>query len=87
VRPGDILVSVGNIRVEDQDFGVRFRAQFQSQEGAPLQLGVRRNGELLALGGRVRLSERYAPRVDAMPNAPPKAQRIRDGILRGTTDS
>ena len=87
VRPGDILVSVGDIRVEDQEFGVRFRAQFRNQEGAPLQIGVRRNGELLALGTRVRLTERYAPKVDAMPNAPPKAQRIRNGILRGTTDS
>ena len=87
MRPGDILVSVGSIRVEDQDFGIRFRAQFQNQEGAPLPLGVRRNGELLALSGRVRMSERFAPRVDAMPDAPPKAQRIRNGILRGTTGS
>jgi predicted metalloprotease with PDZ domain len=87
VRPGDILVSVGSIRVEDQEFGVRFRAQFGNQDGAPLPIGVRRNGELLALSGRVRMSERYAPKVDAMPDAPEKARRIRDGILRGTTGS
>lgn len=83
VRPGDMLVSVGSIRVEDQDFGARFRQEFQNQEGAPLQLGVRRNGELLALSGRVRMSERYVPTVDAMPDAPAKARRIRDGLLHG----
>ena len=87
VQPGDILVSVGNIRVEDQDFGVRFRSQFQNQEGEPLQIGVRRNGELVSLTARVRLTERYSPRVDVMADAPAKAQRIRNGILRGTTGS
>ena len=85
VQPGDILVSVGNIRVEDQDFGVQFRARFQGQPGAPLQIGVRRNGELVALGTRVRMAERLVPRVEALPNAPEKARRIRTGILRGTT--
>lgn len=87
VQPGDVLVSVGNIRVEDENFGVRFRAQYQNQEGEPLQINVRRNDELVSLTGRVRLSERYNPRVEALPNAPPKAQRIRNGILRGTTGS
>jgi predicted metalloprotease with PDZ domain len=87
VQPGDILVSVGSIRVEDQDFGARFRMQYQRQEGAPLQIGVRRNGELVALGGQVRMAERFVPRVEAMPNSSPKARRILGGILRGTTGS
>jgi predicted metalloprotease with PDZ domain len=87
VQPGDILVSVGSIRVEDQDFGARFRMQYQRQEGAPLQIGVRRNGELVALGGQVRMAERFVPRVEAMPNSSPKARRILGGSLRGTTGS
>ena len=87
VQPGDILVSVGNIRVEDQDFGVQFRSQYQQRDGAPLQIGVRRNGELLALGARIQLAERHVPRVEALPNATPKARRILSGLLRGTTGS
>jgi predicted metalloprotease with PDZ domain len=86
VQPGDILVSVGNIRVQDQNFGVPFRAQYR-QSGAPLQIGVRRGGELLALSGRVQMAERYVPRVEAMPSASAKARRILSGILRGATGS
>lgn len=85
IRPGDILVSVGDIRVEDQNFGVQFRARYRDQAGAPLQIGVMRGGELVALGARVELAERYEPRVEALPGASEKARRIRSGIFRGNT--
>ncbi|HUF31376.1 MAG TPA: PDZ domain-containing protein [Gemmatimonadaceae bacterium] len=85
VQPGDILVSVGDIRVDDQNFGERFRARFQNQEGAPLQIGVLRNGTLVPLGARVRLAERHVGRIELDPTASPRARRIRGGILRGTT--
>jgi predicted metalloprotease with PDZ domain len=87
VRPGDVLVSVGDIRVEDQNFGVYFRARYRNEAGAPLQIGVRRDGALLALGGRLQIGERTAPRVEALSGASPKARRILDGILRGKTGS
>ena len=62
-----------------------FRARYRDQAGAPLQIGVMRGGELVALGARVELAERYEPRVEALPGASEKARRIRSGIFRGNT--
>ncbi|MDQ4079199.1 MAG: PDZ domain-containing protein [Gemmatimonadota bacterium] len=85
LRAGDMLISVGNIAVEDQDFGQQFRQQFGGREGAPLEIKVRRGEQELTLNTRVRLVPRVELRIDADPGANAKAARIRSGILRGTT--
>jgi predicted metalloprotease with PDZ domain len=83
VRPGDMLMSVGNIPVEDQDFGARFRAKYgAAPEGTPLAIVVTRAGQRVTLNGKVM----FAPgqmRIEADPSASPKATRIREGLLRG----
>jgi S1-C subfamily serine protease len=83
VRPGDMLMSVGDIPVEDQDFGARFRAKYGAAlEGTPLRIVVTRGGQRLTLNGKVM----FAPgqmRIEADPSASPKATRIREGLLRG----
>ena len=84
VREGDLLISIGNISVEDQTFGQRFRQQFGSREGAPLEIKVKRGEQDLTLQGRVRLAARVETRMEAAPGAGVKAVRIRSGILRGT---
>jgi predicted metalloprotease with PDZ domain len=85
VKPGDYLISVGDIPVEDQQFGAKMRAKYgASVEGSPLQIKVRRGGETVVLAGKLQ----FAPGdvvIEADPAANPKAVRIRNGILKGTT--
>ena len=83
VREGDVLISIGNIAVEDQTFGQKFRQQFGSREGAPLEIKVRRGTQELTLQSRVRMAARMETRMVADPAASAKAVRIRTGILRG----
>jgi len=85
VREGDVLISIGNIAVEDQSFGQKFRQQFGSREGAPLEIKVRRGEQEVALQAKVRMATRVESRLEANPAASAKAARIRSGILRGTT--
>jgi predicted metalloprotease with PDZ domain len=83
VKPGDYLISIGDIPVEDQQFGARLRAKYgASIEGAPLPIKVRRGTEMLTLPGALQ----FAPgdvSVEVNPAATPKAVRIREGILKG----
>jgi hypothetical protein len=85
VKPGDYLVSVGDIPVEDQQFGAKMRAKYgASVEGSPLQIKVRRGAETIVLPGKLQ----FAPGdvvIEADPTAKQKAVRIRNGILKGVT--
>jgi S1-C subfamily serine protease len=83
VKAGDVLISVGDIPVEDQQFGAKMRAKYgASIEGAPLPIKLRRGPDALTLAGHLQ----FAPGdvvVEADPLAKPKAVRIRNGILKG----
>ena len=85
VKPGDYLISVGDIPVEDQQFGAKMRAKYgASVEGSPLQIKVRRGADTVVLAGKLQ----FAPGdvvLEADPAAKPKAVKIRNGILKGTT--
>jgi len=85
VRPGDYLVSIGDIAVDDQQFGARIRAKYgASVEGAPLAIKIRRGAETLSLQGELQ----FAPgevMIEPDPSAGPKAVMIREGILKGRT--
>jgi predicted metalloprotease with PDZ domain len=83
VRAGDLLVSVGDIAVVDQQFGAKFRAKYASSpEGTALPIVVVRGGQRLTLTGRVMFANGQV-RIEADPNATAKAVRIREGILKG----
>ena len=85
VREGDYLLAVGDILVTDPEFGVRFRERFaRAVEGSPISLRVRRVGQPVTLNARLRFSP-GAVRIVPDASASPKAQRIRHGILSGTT--
>ena len=85
VKVGDYLVSVGDIAVEDQQFGARMRAKFgASVEGTPLPIKVRRGTETLTLAGKLQFGPGELL-IEPDPNASAKALRIRNGILKGTT--
>jgi len=87
VRIGDYLIRVGEVTISrDVDFGPAFRARYANQpEGSPLPLTVRRDGRTLSLPARLRLAENVSYTIAEDPSASPKAVRIRDGILKGTT--
>jgi predicted metalloprotease with PDZ domain len=85
VKAGDYLISVGDILVEDQQFGAKMRAKFgASVEGSPLQIKVRRGAETVMLAGKLQFAAGDVV-LEADPLAKPKAVRIRNGILKGTT--
>ncbi|HXT14265.1 MAG TPA: PDZ domain-containing protein [Gemmatimonadaceae bacterium] len=83
VRAGDYLISVGDIPVQDQQFGAKMRAKYgASMPGTLMPIRVRRGSEEITLAGKLQ----FAPGdvvVDEDPTASEKAVRIRNGILRG----
>jgi predicted metalloprotease with PDZ domain len=86
VQAGDLLLRVGDIDVADQEFGARFRAAYTGKpSGSPLTMTVRRNGEIRTLRGTLVYAP-SAPRITEDPAAPARAVRLRNAILRGTTD-
>jgi predicted metalloprotease with PDZ domain len=85
VRGGDYLLSVGEIAVDDTQFGAKLRAKYgASAEGVPLPIKVRRSGEIMLLTGKLQFAAGDAF-VEANPSANEKAVRIRNGLLHGTT--
>jgi predicted metalloprotease with PDZ domain len=86
IRPGDYLISVGDIAVDDQQFGARMRAKYgASVPGTPMPIKVRRGTDELTLAGKLQFGAGDLV-VEPDPGASAKAVRIRQGILRGTTD-
>jgi predicted metalloprotease with PDZ domain len=84
VKPGDYLISVGDIPVEDQQFGARMRAKFgASAEGSAFPIKIRRGTETLTLNGKLQFGPGDTV-VEPDPAAGAKALRIRAGILKGT---
>jgi predicted metalloprotease with PDZ domain len=86
LKPGDYLVAVGDIAVEDQTFGAKLRAKYSTAaEGTALPIKVKRGAETLTLAGRLQFAAGDVI-LDSDPRASAKAVRIREGLLRGTVD-
>jgi predicted metalloprotease with PDZ domain len=83
VRPGDYLVSIGDIAVDDQQFGARIRAKYgASVEGAPLVIKIRRGADSLTLQGELQFAAGDVM-LEPDPSATAKAVMVREGILKG----
>ena len=83
-----VLVSVGDIPTagtNPADWAQRFRAAAASRNGQDLPIVVKRNGQTTPLNGKVVLVPREQASLKEDPNASPKAARVRNGILKGTT--
>ena len=87
VREGDYILAVGDIVVDDPNFGEQFRARYANQAGVAIPLRVRRGSETLTLQARVEFSILVQRSAEEDPGATAKAARIRNGILRGIVDS
>ena len=86
VRPGDALVTVGDVDVADQAFGAKFRLRYYGRPaGSPVAIVIKRGDKTLTLGGALKYLA-SAPRMAEDPAASARAVRLRNGILRGTTD-
>ncbi len=83
VKPGDVLISVGDIAVGDQQFGAKMRAEYgASVEGAPLQIKLRRGPDVLTLAGHLQFALGDVV-VEPDLRATAKAVRVRNGVLKG----
>ena len=87
VKVGDVLISVGDVQTIGGagDWGERFRAAYRSRNGQDLPIVVHRGAQTDTLAAKVVLMPREQPSLTQDPNASPKAVRIREGILKGTT--
>ncbi len=86
VQPGDYLLSIGDISIEDPGFGQKFRPKYaSSSEGSPLSIRIRRLGREMVLQGKLGFGVRVESRIERDAHASSKARAIRDGLLRGTT--
>jgi S1-C subfamily serine protease len=85
VRVGDVMLKVGDVAVDDPNFGAKFRAQYLGKPtGSPLPLTVKRGNETITLRSTLMYGP-TAPRIAEDPAASARAVRLRNGILRGTT--
>jgi S1-C subfamily serine protease len=81
LKVGDVLVRVGDIPVEDQNFGARYRLRYaNAPEGTPLPIIVMRAGQQVTLSGKVVFAN-TGLRLEADPAATAKAKGILRGIL------
>ena len=86
VRVGDQLLRLGDVVITEQDFSPAYRARYgTAAEGTPIDVVVRRGGQEVTLKGTVHFVIVTETRIAPDPNASPKAVRIRNGIVRGTT--
>jgi predicted metalloprotease with PDZ domain len=76
VRAGDQLLALGDLPVGSPEFGPAFRARYGKEEGVACR-------SKFAAG--VRLASRVERRIEAEPAVSPKAVRVRNGILKGST--
>lgn len=85
LKPGDELMSIGDIPVTD-GFGPRFRSRYGRSEGQSIPVRVRRDGREMTLALTVQMEVSTSQRILFDAAASSKARRIRRGIMTGATD-
>jgi predicted metalloprotease with PDZ domain len=83
MRPGDRLIAMGDVALEDSTFNDAFRRSFGKAEGDTLRFKVLRGSDTLTLIGKVRLVNHAEDKLVADSAASPKAARIRASLFRG----
>ncbi len=86
IQPGDIVVSVAGVEVGNADFGAVFRANFAgATPGSRYELVVERSGQRLTITPELRFDDVRTASIEEDAGASPKAMRIRNGLLTGST--
>jgi predicted metalloprotease with PDZ domain len=84
VEPGDILVSVGDVRTTaDQEWAGVFRTRYRGKAGQPLTITVQRAGLSLTLNTTVRERTNSSVTLSRAPNPTPKQARIWQSLASG----
>jgi predicted metalloprotease with PDZ domain len=86
LQPGDLLLALGEVAVTGANSFPEFRQHYASHDAEDLPIRVRRAGQEVTLPGKIRLVARVEHRIEAAPDASPKAARIRHGLFTGVTD-
>jgi predicted metalloprotease with PDZ domain len=85
VKLGDYLLKVGDLDAADPAFEEKFTRKFAGlPPGETIPIEIRRGTQRLTLNAPVKFNTTEARRLVEMANAPPKAVRVRDGLLNGT---
>ena len=86
VQPGDQLISVGGFNADDPNWTGKFRSRYaRLPEGTELPVVVRRDGAEQTLTARLHFVTSVGSRLIEDARASAKARRVREGLLRGTT--
>jgi predicted metalloprotease with PDZ domain len=88
VERGDKLISVGGFNADDPNWTEKFRSRYaRLPEGTELPIVVRRDASEQTLTARLHFVTRVDSRLIEDARVSAKARRIREGVLRGTTQS
>ncbi|MEO7040268.1 MAG: PDZ domain-containing protein [Gemmatimonadaceae bacterium] len=85
VRPGDDLVSVGDIPGDAESLSQHLLVKYGNSPNVIVPVTVVREGKQLSLAAPLQFTWRVQLRIVLLPGASAKAVRIRSGILHGTT--
>jgi len=84
VEPGDVLTSVGEIRVAaDQDWAASYRTRYRGKAGQPLTITVQRAGRTVTLNTTVQERTNSRNTLQRAPNPTPKQAKIWQGLASG----
>ena len=84
VKANDLITAVDGISTGDPTWQ-RWRQKYSAREGAKVSVELLRDGKRLVAQVPVRISVLIERRIEPDPKASAKAQRVRQGILRGET--
>jgi predicted metalloprotease with PDZ domain len=85
VKPGDDLISVGDIRPDAPALSEQLRLKYGNARSTIIPITVNRGGQQRSLAAPLQFTWRVGLRIAPLPGASPKAVRVRSGILHGTT--
>jgi predicted metalloprotease with PDZ domain len=86
VKVGDYLISVGGLDVGDEGFGAAFSAKYAGMPpGGTIPVIIRRGTQQMTLNATANFRTSERRHIVAMTDASPKALRVREGLLSGTT--
>jgi predicted metalloprotease with PDZ domain len=85
VKANDLLTAVDGVSTGDPSWQ-RWRQKYSAREGAKVSVELLRDGTRLVVQVPVRISVLIERRIEPDPKASAKAQRVRQGILRGETN-
>jgi predicted metalloprotease with PDZ domain len=85
VRPGDELVSVGDIPGDVPSLAQQLRAKYGNVKSAIVPITVIHEGKQSSLAAPLQFMWHVQRRIAPLPGASAKAVRVRSGILHGTT--